>query len=317
MKEEMVQGCRILVVIAIAATVSGGTLTEDASAQAWVQPKDGYYFKLSASYFYTDEQYNYQGDLEPIAKEDPRFSDEAFRDISFTAYLEYGLTDRYTLVSSLPFKISTTKNTEVPLAPGDTPRTVTLTNGGLADLWFSIRTRLLQTPTAISLQTGIKMPLGYEPIPDNAGPALGTGEVDAEIDLLFGQSFYPSPAYSAGIGYRVRGGDDFDNEVLYNIEGGYTAGRFFFKVRFDGLQNVGAIPDLAGTPIMTPDPGGGGILSVDQPNARNQDIFQFSPVVAYNATPNFAVVAEAYHVLGGNNALAGTTWVFGMVITRR
>jgi hypothetical protein len=310
------QGSRILIVL-VAISLCSLPAT-DAAAQAWVQPVDGYYLKPSASYLYTDEQYNFQGELEKIAAEDPRFIEEAFQDITFTAYLEYGLTDRYTLVASLPFKISTTENRQTPLAPGDAPREISLTNGGLADLWLSIRTRLLQSPTAISIQAGVKTPLGYESEPDNGGPALGTGEVDAQIDVLVGQSFYPVPAYmSAGVGYRFRGGADFDNEVLYNIEAGYTAGRLFLKLRFDGLQNVGPIPDLAGTPIVTPDPMGGGFLSVDQPNARNQDRYLLTPVLAYNFTDTFAIGAEAYHVLGGKNALAGTAWVLAAVFTRK
>ena len=284
----------------------------DAAAQAWVQKPGAYYSKITASYLSTDEQYNFAGNLEPIANDDPLFLNETFLDVSFIAYVEYGLSDRYTLVTTLPFKISTTDNTQIPLVAGDTPSEMTRTNGGLGDLWVSLRTPFVQSSTAVSLQGGVKVPLGYEDIPENGGPSLGTSEIDFEINLFAGQSLYPIAGYiSAGIGYRFRGGDDFDDEVIYNVEGGYTTGPLFLKLRFEGLQNVGPITDhFAGTQL--PLPGGGGTTSSDA-NARNQDRYQINPVIAFNLTEGFGITAEAFHVLGGKNTVAGTTWVVGMV----
>ena len=300
---------RLLIVVAVISLPVFNAA--EVACQAWVQPVDGYFVKLSADYLFTSEQYNARGDLEPIAANDPLFLKETFRDLSITAYAEYGLTDRYTLVTRLPFKISSTQNTQAPLLPGDTPNEVTLTNGGLGDLWLWVRAPFKRTPTAVSMKAGVKMPLGYEDIPDNGGPALGTGKIDAEVSLLVGQSFYPLSAYiSGGVGYRLRGGADFDDEVIYNIEGGYTTGPLFMKIRFEGLQNVGPIPDLG---TQTPLPGGG--TSSSDANARNQDRFTISPVIALNLTRTFGVTAEAYHVIGGKNTIAGTTWVLGVILT--
>jgi hypothetical protein len=280
------------------------------AAQAWVQPAGGYYLKLSASYLRTTEQYDALGDIEPFATEDSTATDYAFRDLSLNAYLEYAITGRYSLVATLPFKISTTMQTELPALPGDAPQEVSLTNGGLADFSVSIRAGLMQSSTALAIQAGAKLPLGYEQSPDNGGPALGTGEVDAEINLLFGQSFYPLAAYvGAGVGYRVRGDDDFDDEVPFSVEAGYTAGALFLKLRFDGLHNVGGIaPDPAPT---------AGALAIDQPNARNENRYQLSPVVAYTMSATFAITAEAYHVIGGKNTIAGTTWILGIILSRK
>jgi hypothetical protein len=299
------QGLRILIAVAVLSISVAGVV--DVAAQAWVQPVDGYFVKIAATYLSTSEQYNVRGDLEPIAAADPLFLRETFRDVSFAAYVEYGLTDRYTLVTRLPFKISSTQNTQVPLVPGDTPSEATLTNGGLGDFWLWVRTPLVQSPTALAVQAGVKVPLGYEEVPDNGGPALGTSEVDAEVSLQVGQSFYPLAAYiSGGIGYRVRGGADFDDEVIYSIEGGYTTGPLFMKIRFEGLQNVGPIPDLGTQALGT---------SSSDANARNQDRLQISPVVAFNMTRGFGLTAEAYHVLGGKNTIAGTTWLLGIILT--
>ena len=295
-------------IVAILATLSVFHAAEVAG-QAWVQPAGGYFVKLSASYLSTSEQYNVNGDLEPIAAADPLLRSETFGDIAFTAYAEYGLTDRYTLVTRLPFKISSTENTQLPQIPGDTPREGTLTNGGLGDFWLWLRAPLAQASTAISVQVGVKVPLGYEEVPDNGGPALGTGKIDAEISLLAGQSLYPVPAYvSVGVGYRRRGGADFDDEVIYGIEGGYTTGPLFMKLRFEGLQNVGPIP-----PPDVQLPGGG--ASSSDANARNQDRYQISPVAALNLSPTFALTAEAYHAIGGKNTIGDTTWLLGVILT--
>ncbi len=295
----------------LAATLLVPVLATPIAAQAWVQPVGGYYVKISASYLRTDEQYDVRGDIEPMAAGDTTSSGQSFRDVTLSAYLEYGLTERYTMVASLPFKISTTENTETPQALGDPPQTTTLTNGGLADFWLSIRARLWQSSTAIAFQAGVKLPLGYEQTPDNGGPALGTGAADAEASLLFGQSFYPFPAYiAAGLGYRFRGGQDFDDEVTYSIEGGYTAGALFMKLRFDGLENVGGLPE----PGASASSSAGGM---EQPNARNEDRYQISPIVAYDMSDTVALTAEVFHVIGGKNTIAGTTWSLGAVFSPR
>lgn len=295
-------------IVALAAFALAALPNARAWAQAWVQPPGGYYFKLTGSFLTTNDQYDAVGDLEPLAAGDSLLTEESFRDITINAYLEYGLSERYTLVASLPFKISTTEDTQAPLVPGDAPRSIALTNGGLADLWVSLRTPVVRRATAVSIQAGVKIPLGYEQVPDNGGPALGTGEIDAEADIAIGRGFWPVPVYaSAGIGYRYRGGANYDDEVFYDIEAGFTTKKLFAKIRFDGLQNLGPI----GSPTSSLP---AGTASADA-NARNQDRFWLTPVVAYHLRGSLAVTAEAYCAIAGKNTIAGTTWVLGVIWT--
>lgn len=297
------RGHRIAVLMAVVVSLSAAVT--EAWAQAWVRPKDGYYFKVAGSYLYTKEEYNYRGDRQEIFAGDPTRSNTAFRDVSLSAYLEYGVADRLTLVATLPFKILTSKATTT--FPGEPVRDESLTNGGLADLLLSIRTPLHQGGLAASLQGGVKLPLGYEQDPDNNGPPLGTGELDAEMHLLLGQSLYPIPAYvGAGAGYRVRGGPLHD-EILYSAEAGYTAGRFFLKLRFDGLQNVEEPPDLSG---------GGMVGTANGVIVGDQDIFKLSPTIEYRFDDRSAITAEAFHTVAGKNTVAGTTFSLGLVYTR-
>jgi hypothetical protein len=298
--------------IAVAAGLLGLHVVEP-SAQAWVQPKDGYYFKVSGSVLHTNDEFNFEGDRQPIFAEDLSRRDTSFRDVSITGYLEYGLSNNLTLVATVPFKILTSKDTRT--LAGQPIRRTSATNGGLSDLFVSLRAPIVQGPLAMSLQGGIKLPLGYEKEPDNDGPPLGTGEIDAQIDLHAGHSLYPIPAYvSAGVGYRLRGGELHD-EVSYSVEGGYTAGPVFLKLRFDGLQNVTDPPDLAGLIVMTPLPGGGGVTPTVV--VGDQDVFKISPTVSYLFTESFSLTAEAFHTIAGKNTVAGTSFAVGVVYTRK
>lgn len=300
------RGHRIAFGLALAASLL--TAATGAFGQAWVASEGGYYFKLSGSFLYTEEEFDFKGNRQEIFADDPTRSNSSFRDMSLTAYLEYGLSDAFTLVATLPFKVLTSKATTS--IPGEPVRSESLTNGGLADLVVSIRAPLRQSGFAASLQGGVKLPLGYEQDPDNDGPPLGSGEIDAEIHLLLGQSLYPAPMYlGASAGYRVRGGALHD-EILYSAEVGYTAGDFFMKLRFDGLQNVEDPPDLSGAGMMPP------ATTTNNVIVGDQDIFKISPTLQYRLNAQTAVAAEAFHTFAGKNTVAGTTFSLGLVYTQ-
>lgn len=315
------QVVKILVGIAALVLVPAGTVL----AQAWPQNPGGYYFKVSGSYLSTDEEFNFNGDRKPVLNEDGSKMDTSFRDISFSAYLEYGWLDYLTIVASVPFKIVTSKETRS--LGGLSPTRNELTNGGLGDLFLGARTPLLRRPFVLSVQGGVKLPLGYEQNPDNEGPPLGTGEVDAEFALLYGQSLWPLTAYiSAGAGYRLRGGSGardlatvgaiggLNDEIFYNVEVGYTAGPVFFKVRFDGLQNTEDPPDLSGAGTINPLPGGGG--SRIEVVAGDQNVFKLTPGITYSVGENVALSAELFHTLAGKNTVTGTAVSLGVVYAR-
>jgi hypothetical protein len=281
-----------------------------AHAQAWVKDKGTYFLKITGDYFYTEEEFNFKGDRQPIFAEDPSRLDTSFQSVTIRTYLEYGLLSKLTFVMDLPFKVLTSQETQAAGA-GFPVRKVTRTNGGFSDLWASLRFPFVQGPSAVALQGGVKIPLGYESEPDNDGPPLGTGEVDGEIFAVFGQSFYPvNGFFQAAVGYRYRGGK-FNDEYIYGAELGYTAGRLFMKFRFEGLQNTVTPPDIAGGTVMTPLPGGGG--AVNNVIVGDKDEFKLLPTLAFFVTENFQITAEAYHVFAGKNTTAGTTYALGII----
>ena len=278
----------------------------DAASQAWVQPVDSYYVKFSASYLSTQEEFDAEGNRQEIFADDPSRSDGSFRDITFTAYAEYGFKPFLTAVARLPFKVLTSTQT-VAEAPGFPSVRSETTNGGFGDLLVSLRTPIVRHPFALAFQGGVKLPTGYEPDPDNGGPALGSGEIDIEGHLTWGLSLYPIRAYvSAGAGYRLRGGPLHD-EVLYNAEAGYTLERLFLKVRLDGIENTAGVDaDLA------PETRSETVADIV---VGDQDIWKLNAEAAYAVTGRAWLNGEIFHTFAGRATVAGTTVSIGLVLT--
>lgn len=294
------------------AALAGGLLAtlalcapgQDALAGAWLRADDSYYFKLSASRLYTESEYDYTGDKVDILSGENLLVDASYRDVSVSAYLEYGLADRLTLIASLPFKVLRARRTELADTAPDIRRRVDATNGGFSDATVALKTSLLVDPFPVAVQGGLRFPLGYDSSPDNGGPPLGSGHVDVEGHLLAGMSLYPVPAYAAGsIGYRIRTGDLAD-EILFNVEAGARMRRLGLKIGLDGLYSTTPPPDLAAAGAD----GGSAAVVV-----TNQDVLKLTPALAWLASDEISFVVEAFSVIDGRNTVAGTTISAGVV----
>jgi hypothetical protein len=271
-----------------------------AAAGAWVRAKSGYFFKLSGSHLYTTEEFDEAGDIREIRGNEPSITNTSYRESALTGYLEYGLTGRLTLVANLPFKIVTSRRTEAP-SVGVPEKDVEVVTGGLSDLTASGRYLLIGGATPVSVQGGLKLPLGYDPSPPEEGAPLGSGKIDVEGHLLAGASLYPVPAYITGqFGYRWRGGTGIADEYLFQVEIGLTPGSWLIKTTLDGVYSAG-----------TPDDRGSATTTV-----TNQDVLKLIPTVGYTPVPWFTFGAEAFFTLEGKNIVAGTTWALAVVITR-
>ena len=280
----------------------------------WVDPEEnGYYLKFSANYLDTAFEYNHEGQRLDLFAEQFAFEDASFRDVNFSFYGEYGLTERMTLVGSLPAKILTARRTE--LIAGRAARILTLHTTGLADLTVSGRFRLWNNPLALSFQGGVKIPLGYDKQPENEGAPLGSGEPDVEGLLQFGKGSAVIPGYVTGsVGYRFRSGP-LNDQILYLFEAGVRVpGRLLFKVTFDGIQSTVTPPDIAGQTISIPLPGGGGTF----PNiiVGDQHVWKISPALIYDIERGVSVQLEMLNIFAGKNTIAGNTFSLGMVFAR-
>jgi len=95
---------------------------------------------------------------------------------------------------------------------------------------------------------------------------------------------------------------------------GYTAGRLLFKVGLDGVENTSAPPDIYGQTVITPLPGGGGVL----PDLviGDQHITKLNPALIYSVRPGLSLQGEFSRILAGTNTLSGNAFVLGVVLTR-
>ncbi len=277
-------------------------------AGAWVQKKNGYYLRIYSSYLFATEEFNYQGDQQELFEEHLGYRDNYFRDISLIIYSEYGLTNYFTFIGELPFKSLTTKRTVASFYGGDE----IATTSGFADLGLSGKLAILENPLAISIQAGVRIPLGYSKEPQNNGPRLGSGEMSYEGHILLGTNFYPLPMYLSGsVGYRYRTGELHD-EVIITAELGYTLGPIFIKTYVESLRNVVTPPDLYGQEIVTPLPGGGGVI----PDIviGDQHLTKVIPSITYNINESLGLQFEIIKPISGRNTINGTTYSVGIIL---
>jgi hypothetical protein len=283
--------------------ISVACLPVDALAGAWLQKRDSYYFKVSASYLSSTKELNFDGDEVDILSGDTLLTDTSYRDAGVSLYLEYGVTDHLTFVGTLPFKVLRSRRTEV-LSVAGIERPVEAVNGGLSDLSLGLRYPLRTGPLPVSVQGAVKLPLGYDNRPENGGPPLGSGRVDLEGLLLVGLSLYPFPGYmTGGAGYRVKTGN-LDDEVIFSVEAGASWRRFMGRVGLDGLYSTSNPPNLAAS-------GGGPVSSAVA--VTNQDILKLTPGLSFSFSEEVSFVAEAFHILSGKNTVTGTTYSLGVV----
>ncbi len=275
-----------------------------ARAGAWTQPKDGYYFKLYGSYLATTTEFDVDGNETALFSRSENLTDGRFIDTGVSAYLEYGLFSRLTLVGTLPVKFLRSKRTE-ELIDGGTKK-FNETTVGPADLTVGIRYAHLVRPLAVSVQGNIKVPTGYDTTPGNGAPPLGDGEVDADLRLMAGKSLYPLPFYITGSwGFRRRGGI-YNDEFFYEAEFGFSTPEWLAKVALDVVQNR--------SNRINETTGGSGI---DDPLVGEQDFTKLIIGVerALDATAKFTV--DVISVIDGKNTIAGTQLAVGISYSGR
>ena len=174
---------RCLFFIAICVVYLG--LASAAFAGAWTQNRGGYYFKVGASYL------NSTIDIDANGKQIQKANMGELRDLNYSTYLEYGLLDRLTLVSSVPYKrlqdTRTLTRSQFGCYGNGTGAPVGIWRHGDA---FALAFRPT-SPWLHRLPQGGKIPLWYEEDPNTRVP-LSSKKVDADVRILLGQSLVSS-----------------------------------------------------------------------------------------------------------------------------
>lgn len=161
-------------------------------AQAWTLPKGASYTKFFYGEVTAAQQYTFDGRATDFID---GLSGDTYRDRSLYMYSEIGISDRFSLVLSLPYKRSFIRD-----------HAFRFRIFGLGTASVGGRFSLLQlfdlnpSRNALSANVMVHVPTGYT---RNYAPSTGAGQVDAQASIFYGRSFHPFPAYAQiGAGYR-------------------------------------------------------------------------------------------------------------------
>lgn len=189
-------------------------------AGAWAQPPGHMYAKVSGIYYAADEVYNDMGRRQQMG-----INRDKFNSRQMFAYLEYGLRDRWTLVTQASAGVLTEVDTFVRME-----------TTGIGDIDVGLKYQWVDKPVVLAPMLSVKIPTGYDAAFE---PALGTGKLDVEARLVASKSLYPVPLYvGVDAGYRLRGGP-FSNQWSWAAEAGATPHpRAFAKVFVAGTRTL-------------------------------------------------------------------------------
>jgi len=139
--------------------------------------------------------------------------------------LEYGLTNRYTLMLYAPYKEARWKD--------DFQKR---TQKGLVEIWPGVKYLLFMEPFSCAIQARAKLPLDYD---EHAVPALGRHQIDAEFKILTAQNWSRLPGYTKlEFGFRERN-EEPTNEIPYFFELGYNLNpNLILKTTIDGQKGL-------------------------------------------------------------------------------
>ena len=224
---------------------------------AWTQQAGGYYLKLQTGYLNSTEDLDANGDRGPKG-----LLGGSFKDVNYSAYVEYGLIEGTTVVATLPYKRLDDEHT---FASG----TAREKRSGFGDLELRLRQRIREGPVVLSVAVGARsrcgmnttrnpcppqqpegrlrrtFPGGAEPLPAAARLRDGGGGLPASW-----RRFQPRrvlwrggrglPGTPAGEGRPVRHSDD---------------GRLRFEPGSETDRGSERLKDIAGSDLSVPPPG--------------------------------------------------------------
>lgn len=250
-------------------------------AGAWTLGKGKIYDRLSLNFYYADDEFDKNGD---------RYRFDAngdFSDINGANYIEYGLTDRITLINSLYFKHIEKDD--------DYSKTTTY---GIGDIDLAMKVKLMEGRGGVfSAQGLVKIPEAYD---KNDRVPLGNGQYDVELKFLYGISLWPYLPGYCGVeaGYRWRFSDPSD-EFRYLIEFGMDlTSDLYGRIKLDGIYSIdnGTHTDSGGNPTAT----------------NNFDLGKLDVTLGYKVTPTWGIETSYTPEIYGQNTAAGATYTLAV-----
>ncbi len=251
---------------------------QEVVAGAWGQEKGHLFLSAQAYYYTTDRYYDSQGDSHDRGGR--------FYKYEINPYLEYGVTQRDTLIANVFFDTLTDD------ASGS-ERTTT----GLADLEIGLQHRFYKGQQGIAAIQGLLViPTGYD-IDDD--PRLGYGRFGAEIGILYGRSYKFMNQYGF-LDLRLGVRDYFGypaTQIRPMITAGYDLSSKW-QVMASGEMHYGL--DNGSEKKLGPN------LLV-QPNYR---LLKLTLSARYRISSNYSIVASGYaHAWGEDTGGGGGAYV--------
>lgn len=250
-------------------------------AGAWTLQQGKLYERLAVNYYFADREFNDEGHRKDFA------DNGKFRDRNVNNYIEYGLSDRVTLINSLYYKGIKKED--------DFQETKTY---GIGDIDLGVKYKISEGPWGVlSTQALVKIPEAYD---RNDALPLGNGQYDLELRLLYGRSLYPLVPgyYNFEVGYRWRL-DDPSDEITYLVEVGIDFTKSLYgRVKLDGIYNLGSSKqfDTGGNPTAT----------------NNYDIGKLDMTLGYKINKKWGIEAGYTPAIYGQNTAAGATYCFAL-----
>lgn len=252
-------------------------------AEGWARGKGGLYANVSYARISSSTFYGVHGEKVP-------FPGQSSLEQRATLYLEYGLSDSFTVVASIPWKSLTANGFST-----------SSTTAGLADADLRLRhTWRLGSSLFLGLEAGATIPLGYRV---HVFPALGTHQTDVNVDagLAGALPFLPGGFFSADVGYRHRGGG-VQNEIP-----------FAFKVGAFPLRNAGLFAGVDGWKSTSDFEGvdpSFGFFGADSERLTGQ-------LEGYvKLTERWHVNGKVRRILSGKNTVGGTEYSVGVAFQK-
>jgi hypothetical protein len=202
--------------VVLAVTVTAG-LSGRARAGAWTLPRGGWYAEETLSFFSSDRDINAGGESAP------KPFHGVYDEIRAKTYVEYGLRDRLTLLTVLPYRRSRYVDDYNDIH-----------NAGFMDATMGLKWRCLPPPWVVAVSVNASFPTGY----------------NAEAPLALGNGRF-NPEFRAHVSHAVNDIAFFSLEaakdrvgIPYLAEGVYFPLSWVFgKCYVSGLQNFPRHPD--------------------------------------------------------------------------
>lgn len=202
------------------------TITAPLQKGAWTLKKGEFYTELYTKFYWHNHKFDAKG------KKKRWDYDGKGNELRAELKLEYGYSDKLTLMLYTVTKEAHWKDSFK-----------SCTQRGFVEIWPGGKYRLFENPFICSLQGRLKVPFSYS---EEAVPALGAHQIDAELKILTAQSWPKLPGYTKfEFGFRGRN-EEPANEIPYFFEIGYNLKpKIILKTTLDGSE--GLAPYASGT----------------------------------------------------------------------